>query len=408
MERRAPYLRIWDTLAAEKAMVFLAGPRQCGKTTLARIIGERFANTLYVNWDVAADRARIIENPTFFTAMPRRDTTRPLVIFDEIHKYRHWKNYLKGVYDQFAGDYRFLVTGSGRLDLYQKGGDSLAGRYLLFHLWPFTLGELAADHRTMADFRRAPLHVSLERRDGLRAIWARLETLSGFPEPYLGGRASSYRRWSGTYSRQLVREDIRDLGGIRSAIEVETLYHLLPSKVGSPLSVPSLAQDLKVAYNTVQSWLALFERFFLTFSLPTWTARVARAIHKERKVYLLDAPRIEDPAMRFENIVALELWRAVSCWNALGEGDFSLHFVRNKEKQEADFLIAAGRKPLLLIETKLADEQPSKALIAIQRQIGVPAVQLVRDADTYRTLKRDSLPLLVAPAWAWLAGLPSA
>jgi hypothetical protein len=407
MENSAPYLRIWETLAAEKAMVFLAGPRQSGKTTLARIIGGRFTNSLYANWDVAADRARIIENPTFFTAMPRRDHSQPLVIFDEIHKYRHWKNYLKEVYDQFAGEYRFLVTGSGRLDLYRKGGDSLAGRYLLFHLWPFTLGELAGARGTMEDFRRSPLRVSLERRDELRAIWGRLETLSGFPEPYLSGRVPAYRRWSGTYSRQLVREDIRDLGGIRSVIEVETLYHLLPSKVGSPLSAPSLARDLKVAYNTVQSWLALFERFFLTFSLPTWTPRVARAIHKERKVYLLDAPRIEEPAARFENLVALELWRAVSCWNALGEGDFSLHFVRDKEKREADFLVADGRKPLLLVEAKLADERPSKALLAIQRQLGVPAVQLVRDADAFRNLKSDSLPLLVAPAWAWLAGLPS-
>lgn len=406
MENRTPYLRIWETLAAEKAMVFLAGPRQSGKTTLARIIAERFTNSLYVNWDVAADRARIIADPTFFTSLPRRDASKPLVIFDEIHKYRHWKNYLKGVYDQLAGEFRFLVTGSGRLDFYQKGGDSLAGRYLLFHLWPFTLGEQAAGRNTMEDFRSDPLHVSLELRDERRATWARLETLSGFPEPYLSGRVASYRRWSGTYSRQLVREDIRDLGGIRSVIEVETLYHLLPSKVGSPLSVPSLAQDLKVAYNTVQSWLDLFERFFLTFSLPTWTDRVARAVHKERKVYLLDAPRIEDAAARFENLVALELWRAVSCWNALGEGDFSLHFVRNKEKQEVDFLIADGRKPLLLIETKLADEKPAKALTAIQRQLGVPAVQLIRDADAYRTFKSDSLPLLVAPAWAWLAGLP--
>ena len=406
MEERPPYLRIWETLAAEKAMVLVAGPRQSGKTTLARIIAERFTNSLYVNWDIAADRVRIVENPTFFTSMPRRDATPPLVIFDEIHKYRHWKNYLKGVYDQFAGDYRFLVTGSGRLDLYQKGGDSLAGRYLMFHLWPFTLGELADARKTMADFRRAPLHVSLGRREELRAMWTRLETLSGFPEPHLNGRVAAYRRWSGSYSRQLVREDIRDLGGIRSAIEVETLYHLLPSKVGSPLSVPSLAQDLKVAYNTVQSWLALFERFFLTFSLPTWTSRVARAIHKERKVYLFDVPRIDDPAARFENLVALELWRAVSGWNALGRGDFSLHFVRNKEKQEVDFLIVEGRKPLLLVETKLADDQPAKPLVAIQRQLGVPAVQLVRDADSYRTSISGSLPLLVAPAWAWLAGLP--
>jgi hypothetical protein len=406
MEKRPLYLRIWETLAAEKAMVFLAGPRQSGKTTLARIIGERFANSLYVNWDVAADRARIIEDPTFFTRMPRRDASTPLVIFDEIHKYRHWKNYLKGIYDQLAAEYRFLVTGSGRLDIYQKGGDSLAGRYLLFHLWPFTLGEMAKARRTMADFRRAPLLVSLERRDELRGIWERLEALSGFPEPYLSGRAATYRRWSGTYSRQLVREDIRDLGGIRSAIDVETLYDLLPSKVGSPLSVPSLAQDLKVSYNTVQSWLALFERFFLTFSLPTWTARVARAIHKERKVYLLDAPRIEDSAARFENLTALELWRAVSCWNALGEGDFSLHFVRNKEKQEVDFLIVDGRKPFLLVEAKLAEDQPSRALVAIQRQLGVPAVQLVRDGETYKTLDHDSLPVLVAPAWAWLARLP--
>jgi hypothetical protein len=258
----------------------------------------------------------------------------------------------------------------------------------------------------MADFRSAPLRVALGRRDELRGIWERLEYPSGFPEPYLSGRSASYRRWSGTYSRQLVRENIRDLGGIRSAIDVETLYDLLPSKVGSPLSVPSLAQDLKVACNTVHSWLALFERFFLTFSLPTWTARVTRAIHKERKVYLLDAPRIEDPAARFENLAALELWRAVSCWNALGEGDFSLHFVRNKEKQEADFLIIEGRKPLVLIETNLADEQPSKALVAIQRQLGVPAVQLLRDTEAYRSFKTDSLPLLVAPAWAWLAGLP--
>ncbi|MBI5501466.1 MAG: DUF4143 domain-containing protein, partial [Deltaproteobacteria bacterium] len=236
--------------------------------------------------------------------------------------------------------------------------------------------------------------------------WDRLETLSGFPEPHLGGRAASYRRWSAAYSRQLLREDIRDLAGIRAVTEAETLYHLLPSRVGSPLSVPSLAGDLGVAYNTVRGWLDLFERFFLTFSVPTWTARVARAIRKERKVYLLDVPRIEDPGARFENQVALELLRVVRAWTELGAGEFGLHFVRTKEGREVDFLIAERRRPVLLVEAKLAEEQPGAGLLAIQRALRVPAVQLVRRGSTYRELRNGELRVLVAPACCWLADLP--
>jgi predicted AAA+ superfamily ATPase len=243
--------------------------------------------------------------------------------------------------------------------------------------------------------------------DGNRqAIWERLETLGGFPEPYLSGKPASYRRWSNAYSQRLIREDIRELTDIRSVTDIETLYYLLPSKVGSPLSIPSLAGDLKVSYNTVQSWLAIFERFFLTFSIPTWTDRISRAIQKERKVYILDTPRIKDPAARFENMVALELWRAVSSWNALGAGEFSLHFIKNKEQHEVDFLIANERKPFLLIECKLNDEQPAKALLAAQRALRVPAVQLVSTAPGYRTFINDGLPVLLAPACQWCAGLP--
>ncbi|MBN1773688.1 MAG: ATP-binding protein [Deltaproteobacteria bacterium] len=406
MESRAPYQRIWQTLAAEKALVLLAGPRQVGKTTLARLIAGTFANSAYANWDLPADRARIVSDPAFFTKAPRRDASRPLVILDEIHKQPRWKAWLKGLYDGWAADYRFLVTGSGRLDLHQRGGDSLAGRHLLFHLWPFTLGELHGGARTMAEFRRTPLAVSLDRRLELAGTWTRLEELSGFPEPFLGGRVASYRRWSAAYGSQLVRQDIRDLAGLRSVTQAETLYQLLPSRVGSPLSVPSLARDLGVAYNTVQGWLALFERFFLVFGLPTWTSRIARAIRKERKYYLLDVARIEDPAARFENQVALELLRATSCWNALGEGEFTLHFVRDKQRREADFLLVDRRKPLLLVEAKLGDERPGPGLQALQRALRVPAVQLVREATAFRALRNDDLDLLVAPACCWLGGLP--
>jgi predicted AAA+ superfamily ATPase len=388
-------------------MVFLAGPRQAGKTTLAKIIAGGFSNTLYFNWDIQEHRALLLKDPAFFTTLKRRDSSTPFVVFDEIHKYRDWKNYLKGVYDQFGQEYRFLVTGSGRLDLYQKGGDSLAGRYLLFHLWPVTAGELFGGKRALEDFLADPLFLAAVDPDAAAAAWGTLESLSGFPEPFLGRRPAGYRRWSANYSQSLIREDIRDLSDIRSVGAMETLYHLIPSKVGSPLSVSSLAGDLKVAHGSVQSWLALFERFFLTFSLPTWTDRVVRAIRKERKVYLFDSPRIKDPAACFENMVAVELWRAVSCWNALGAGEFTLHFVRDTQKREVDFLVANDREPLFLVECKLADEKPAKSLFVLQEELQVPAVQLVRDMEGYRSYRNGTLPVLITAASHWCAGLPT-
>ena len=387
-------------------MVFLVGPRQVGKTTLAQIISGSYTNNLYFNWDIPKHRARLTENSFFFEELTRKDSSPPLVIFDEIHKYRDWKNYLKGVYDQFHDQYQFLVSGSGRLDLYQKGGDSLAGRYFLFHLWPFTIAELGSRRRGLDDFMKDPLQVSTEGTGTLRDKWQRLSTLSGFPEPYLANRITTYRRWSANYSTQLIREDIRDLTEIKSITDVETLYLLLPSRVGSPLSVPSLAADLKVSYNTVRNWLSVFERFFLTFSISPWSRKIARAIQKEQKVYILDTPQIADPGARFENMVALELWRAVNGWNDLGYGRFSLHFIKNKEQQEVDFLIANGRKPLLLVEAKLSDPAPAPALRKFQDALKIPAVQLIESAEGYRLFTNNGQSILVAPAYQWLSQLP--
>jgi len=403
---RSPYVKMWREMSAEKGMILIAGPRQSGKTTLARLLAEDFPNHEYLNWDIPEDRLRLVEKPHFFESMKRVDASEPLVVFDEIHKYRDWKNYLKGVVDRFPTGYRFLVTGSGRLDLYRKGGDSLAGRYLLFHLWPFTLAELAGRKTGVEEFLERPLAIDLDRRDELVGTWCALAELSGFPEPHLRGSKRSWRRWSRTYSQQLVREDVRDLTGIRSVDALETLFAILPSKVGSPLSVPSLCRDLKASYNTMRGWLSAFERFFLTFSVPTWSRKLARAILKERKVYLWDSPRIEDPGARFENMVALELRRAVSAWTELGYGRYGLHFLKNKEQQEVDFLISANDRPMLLVETKLKDPVPGKALRKFQQALGVPAVQLTNEGEDYRDFPNGEHRILSAPAWAWLSRLP--
>ena len=406
MKRRAPYIKIWQELASDKSMIFLVGPRQAGKTTLARIISGSFANNLYFNWDIAEHRTNFMQNPLFFTAVERQDASIPLIILDEIHKYRDWKNYLKGVYDQFHDKYQFLISGSGRLDLYQKGGDSLAGRYFLFHLWPFTISELGKRNREIGLFLNNPLQIVMEHADELKEIWSGLSELSGFPEPYLSGRMATYRRWSNIYSQQLIREDIRDLTGVKSVVDMETLYYLLPSKAGSPISIPSLARDLKTSYNSIQSWLLVFERFFLTFSIGPWTRRIARAIQKERKVYLWDTPRIKEPAARFENMVALELYRAVTAWNDMGYGRFSLHFIKNKEQQEVDFLIANEGEPIVLVEAKLSDTEPSPALKKFQGVLKKPAIQLIGESEGYRMIPNGDQYILVTPAYQWLSSLP--
>ena len=406
MKSRPLYVKAWQDLAAEKAMIFLAGPRQSGKTTLAQMISERFVNRLYVNWDNPEDRIRLLEHPFFFQEIERHDRTAPFIIFDEIHKYRDWKNYLKGVYDRFHKEFQFLVSGSGRLDVYRKGGDSLAGRYYLFHLWPFTLAELSGVGQTLEDFRKAPLELQVEKEPERKEVWSALEQFSGFPEPYLGAKETSYRRWSNSYSQQLVREDIRDLTHIQAIGDLETLYHLLPSKVGAPLSIPSLSSTLKVSYNTVRNWLSAFERFFMIFSVTPWTRKISRAIQKERKIYLWDLPRIKDPAARFENMVALELHRAVTLWSEMGWGTFSLHFIKNKEQQEVDFLVVDENKPFLLIETKLSENQPSPVLLKFQTLLKVPAIQLTNRSGGYRKLANGDQQVLVAPAWQWLSAIP--
>ncbi len=407
MEKRTVYQKIWNELSSSKSMILMSGPRQAGKTTFAKIISDSFTNSVYFNWDIPDDRTKFINNPAFFESVDRKDNSRPIIVLDEIHKYRDWKNYLKGTFDRFHEDYVFLVTGSGRLDLYQRGGDSLAGRYYQLHLWPFTLSELAGNNRLFSEFISNPIRV----KDDLNVekfvdIWKNLSSLSGFPEPFLSSKKTNYTRWSNTYSKQLIREDIRDFTGVRSASDMETLYMLLPSKVGSPTSITSLANDLKVAYNSVSNWLKIFESFYLTFSISPWTRKISRAIHKEKKTYLWDSPRIKDEAARFENMVALELYRAVTSWTDMGYGNFKLHYIKTKEQKEVDFLISDDNEPVLMVEAKLSDSTPSKHLKAFQSNLNIPAVQLTCEGSSYKIVSNGDNKILIAPACMWLPGLP--
>ncbi len=403
---RPLYRNIWEELTREKRMVFMAGARRVGKTTLGAMIGQSHPNQVYANWEIPEDRTRLIRNPTFFEEIERKDESTPFVMFDEINRQRGWRRYLKGAYDRVEGDYQFLVTGSSRLDYPQRRGDSLAGRYYLLNLWPFTQAELGRANLKAEAFFDNPQQVSMERHSELGALWQTLSEQSGFPEPFLSGRKTSYRRWSSAYAGQLIREDIRDLTGVKAIAELETLYHLLPAQVGRLMSVPALAQGLQVAYNTIRSWLTTLQRFFMVLCLAPWSRDVPRAIREGQKIYLWDVPRVRDAEARFENMVALELCRAVSSWNEMGYGRFSLNFIRTKDQQEVDFILTDDGRPVLLVDARPQDRQPSPALMKFQAALKVPAVQLVQTAEGYRRVSNDEQSILIVPACQYLAGLP--
>lgn len=407
MIRRKPYLDLWNELSSEKGMVFLSGPRQIGKTTLAKEIARGFKNRSYMNWDILKHKKQILADPGFFQNMNRQDASMPLVVFDEIHKYRQWKNYLKGIYDEFSQDYKFLVSGSGRLDLYRKGGDSLAGRYFQFHLLPFTVAELSGKQRDFQDFMEAPLQCfSASHNKQACNAWDTLFHLGGFPEPFVKGTRTFYAKWINSYMSQVLREDIRSLFDIKHVDQVEILFSLLPSKVGSPLSVNNLSADLQASHGSVKSWLRILEVFYLAFRISPWSRKISRAILKEQKLYLFHYAEAAHPAARFENMVAMELLRAVLNWNEHGYGRFSLHYVRTKEKEEVDFLIADKNVPFLLVETKLSDDALSKSLTKFQNILDIPAVQLVNKNGVLKVIKNNGNKILVTTAYSWLCLLP--
>jgi hypothetical protein len=403
---RAPYRHLFTELSKERRMVFVAGARRVGKTTLGELIGEGFSNQAYMNWETPQDRTRLIRQPNFFEEIERRDESVPLVVLDEINRHRGWRKYVKGAYDRTEGDYQFLLLGSSRMDYPQRRGDSLAGRYYLLTLWPLTQAEQGRSNRPWREFFENPLQVSMDRRGELQGLWQALCEHSGFPEPFIAARTTAYRRWSNAYAEQLIREDMRDLTGIKALAELETLYHLLPMQVGQLLSVPALANGLQVAYNTVRSWLGTLQRFFTVFSLSPWSRGVPRAIREGQKVYLADIPRVREPAARFENAVAFELMRAVTSWTELGYGRFSLHFIRTKDQHEVDFVLVDEGRPVLLLDATLDAQAPSPALIKFQDALNIPAVQLVGAAEGYRRIPNGGQTILIAPAAQYLAGLP--
>ena len=313
-----------------RKMVFVAGPRQVGKSTLARQILGRHPG--YLNWDVGEDRERILKGE-----LPASS----LWVFDELHKYRRWRNFLKGLYDGRRRGQQILVTGSARLDFYRFGGDSLQGRYHLLRMHPFSVAELRIE-------RTADL--------------TQLLTLGGFPEPFLSGSAVEARRWSREYRNLLVREELASVERVIDVDHVEQLVMRLPDLVGSPLSLNALREDLQVSHKTVSNWIAILERLYAVFRVPPFGSPKVRAVKKEQKHYHLDWSVVPREGPRFENLVAAHLLKWVHHEQDTRGRDVELRYFRDVDGREVDFVIVEGRTPLRFVECKWDDTGVDRGL----------------------------------------------
>jgi uncharacterized protein len=330
--RPAPATRYLKAQVAEdlaSKMVFIGGPRQVGKTSLARsLLPDPRAE---LNYDIAAQRQAILRHE-----LPPGD----FWFFDEIHKFRGWRNYLKGLFDEQRGARRILVTGSARLDLYSFGGDSLQGRYIYLRLHPFSVAELGGHADTIAP----------------------LLALGGFPEPFLSGSERFARRWSLAYRERLVREEVASLESVSDLGRLELLAGALPERVGSPLSLNALREDLQVSHQTVARWADMLERVYGIFRLAPFGAPKLRAVKKERKHYHYDWSVVPDPGARFENLVASHLLKWVEYETDTQGRELELRYFRDIDGREVDFVVIERRQPIAFVECKLGDDSVSAGM----------------------------------------------
>ncbi|MBW2319230.1 MAG: ATP-binding protein [Deltaproteobacteria bacterium] len=377
-----------------RQMRFVAGPRQVGKTTLAKSFLERQnMPKTYYNWDLRKTKDAYRKDPYFFETDVYDFTAHsPLwICLDEIHKMPKWKNILKDYFDKFEDHCRFIIAGSARLDWFRKSGDSLAGRYFLFRLFPLSLSELSGrspldvhEKMTSEEFIERKLsNVSYE-----MDLMEQLINFSGFPEPCIKSKSIYHRRWQRDMVDRLVQEDIRDLTRIIDVENVAAVMSLLPDRIGSLLSLNAIREDMNISYTAVKNCISALQLSYAIFLVPPYSSKISRAIKKEKKSYFFDWTRCRQESKRFENYIAVEMKSMVERWNDQGIGDFALYFVRTKDGKESDFLIVKNNIPWCLFEVKLKDGTIAKHHLKHAGLLGnIPVVQICLED---RVLKKSN------------------
>lgn len=330
----------------KEKMVFLGGPRQVGKTTLAKNLIVKYgeSHSSYFNWDIVINQKGLLQGD-----LPK---SSEFIVLDEIHKYKKWRNLVKGYYDEYKEKKSFLVTGSARLDFFRRGGDSLQGRYHYYNLHPFSIFEV----------NTKPSSNDLEQ----------LLKFGGFPEPFLKANSRQWKRWQLERTQRVIQEDLVSLERVNELSQLSLLAGLLPDKVGSLLSVSNLSQDLGTSFVTVDRWINILERLYYCFRIQAYGFSQIRAAKKEKKLYMWDWSLVHSAPARFENLVASNLLKYCDLLKDRDGERMELRFVRDSNRREIDFIILKNNKPDFAVECKTGESEVSPQIRYFSSRLNIP------------------------------------
>lgn len=368
---------MYDTMcemhfANYRQMFFMSGPRQTGKTTIAKA-----HSNAYLSWDDESVRYAIMSGQQQVKELCDKAGVagegRKIVAFDEIHKYVRWKNFLKGFFDIHESELGIIATGSAKMDVYKRGGDSMMGRYFPYRIHPLSVAELLDVGLPGERILKMPRKID-------DASWEALWRFGGFPEPLLRNSQAFSNRWNSLRREQLLRTDARDLTRIEDLDRLIMLSEVLSNRSGEMLNYSALGNEVRADEKTVKNWVSVLKHLFYGFEIKPWFKNVENSLRKTPKWYLRDWGTIGDEGKRFETMVACHLLKAVEAWTDLGLGDFELFYLRDKRKREVDFLVSRDGVPWFLAEAKNGDRKVSDSLQYFQKTTGAQiAVQVVKE-----------------------------
>lgn len=354
-----------------KKMIFLSGPRQCGKTTLAKSLLK--SNFEYLNWDIPKHK-KIITEGTW-------DKSVKLIILDELHKYKKWKNLLKGVYDEYINKPPILVTGSAKLDTFRNKGDALTGRYFHYRLHPIDINE-------------GTLFMPQKKAGEICDL---LLKTGGFPESFFDHKNSA--KLNLTRFDLVLDEDLRDLSKTNSISGIKHLIEILRERVGQIINFDNISRELGVSAPTVKNWIILLERLYVIFRVPPYSYNLSRGLKKDSKYYFYDCSAAgENGGACLENLVACSLLKHCQFMRDAKGKDLQLHFYRDKDKREVDFVITQNKKVIYIIEVKTSDDKISPHLLYLKDKVKPDqSIQLVK--NVYRNLEKNNVKLVDLSNW---------